>query len=145
MQFLRGMKEASLWGAAPPPLLNQFPPLLHAALSKHQVGVLQRQKEIFARSLISVKQNSPTTGNALFQQLKEKPVTQVSVKQMRNESSAARHPLNSEAGTWHASNIVCLTRNVAQLLSLNGETPFARIRFAKGQHQFSHWSKVLSS
>lgn len=56
---------------------------------------------------------------------------------MKNESSPVQHPLNSEAGTQHASNIICLTRDVAQLLSLNNETRFASIRFRKGQHHFA--------
>lgn len=77
------------------------------------------------------------TGNTLLQQLKQKPVTQVSLRQMKNESSPVPHPPNSEAGTQHASNIICLTRDVAQLLSLNNETWFASIRFCKGQHHLA--------
>lgn len=84
-----------------------------------------------------MKENSQATGNTLFQELKQKPVTQVSLKPMKNESSPVQHPPHSEAGTQHASNIICLIRDVAQLLSLNNETWFASIRFCKGQHHFA--------
>lgn len=97
--------------------------------------VLQRQKEIFRSHLLKwIKMHRRGT---LWQQLKWKPVTQVSLKQMKNESSPVQHPPSSEAGTQHASNIICLTRDAAQLLSLNNETWVASIRFRKGQHHFA--------
>lgn len=98
--------------------------------------MLERQKEILYKHLYKqskIHQRQVT----LLQQLKPKPVTQVSLKQMKNESSPVQHPPNSEAGTQHANNIICLTRDVAQLLSLNNETRFASIRFRKGQHHFA--------
>lgn len=77
------------------------------------------------------------TGDTFLQQLKQKPVTQVALKRMKNESSPVQHPPDSEPGSQHASNIISLIKDVAQLLSLNNETRFASIRFHKGQPHFA--------
>lgn len=111
MQFPWQMKEASLEvaGTLSPPLYRSHPPpFLHAVLSKPQVGGFFFGDINVALS--AVKRYLPTTGSALLQWLEQNPVNQVSQKQMKNESSPVRHPLNSEAGSWHASSIIfCFT------------------------------------
>lgn len=153
MQFPRGMKEASLGWLAPrsPPFffffLHSFsfslllppppPPPLSLCWVHTSGRCFAEDKKEILRSVAYRRENSPATGNALLQQLKQKPVTQVSLKQMRNESSPVRHPLNSEAGTRHASNIICLTRNAAQLLSFNTEALVCS--YSVSQRSTSFW------
>ena len=152
MQFPWGMSEASLGVAGtpspptslslshspppPPPRPPPPPPLLHAMLSKPQVGVAETKRRFgsitYLRGVKKKWKENAANDRKHFvtASLKNrKPVTQVSLKRVKNESSAVRHPPSSEAGTQHASNIICLTRNAARLLSLNNETRFASIRF----------------
>lgn len=129
----------------PPPL----PPLrsLNALLSKPQVGVAKTKGGFFFFcSIAYLSENSQTTGNTLLQRLKQKPVTRVSRKQMKNESSPVQRP-PSQRG-WHSA---CQQHHLPYkeccpaIIFEQWDNGLLVFDFRKRSTSFCHWSKVLFS